>query len=72
MELVTHKKLFVVAGRGHEELSTEVAEHLRVPLGECRALDVRERRDLLPLRREHPRRRRVRVPDALRADQRPR
>jgi ribose-phosphate pyrophosphokinase len=34
MELVTKKRLVLVAGRGHEELSTEVAEHLGVPLGE--------------------------------------
>ena len=34
MELVTKKRLVLVAGRGHEELSAEVAEHLRVPLGE--------------------------------------
>jgi ribose-phosphate pyrophosphokinase len=34
MELVTKKRLILVAGRGHEELSAEVAEHLRVPLGE--------------------------------------
>src|SRR6476619_3390510 len=35
MELVTKKKLILVAGRGHPELSTEVAENLEVPLGEC-------------------------------------
>jgi ribose-phosphate pyrophosphokinase len=35
MEVVTKKRLILVAGRGHEELSTEVAEHLNVPLGEC-------------------------------------
>jgi ribose-phosphate pyrophosphokinase len=34
MELVTKKRLVLVAGRGHQELSAEVAEHLRVPLGE--------------------------------------
>jgi ribose-phosphate pyrophosphokinase len=34
MELVTKKRLMLVAGRSHEELSTEVAEHLRVPLCE--------------------------------------
>ena len=34
MELVTKKKLILVAGRGHPELSTEVAEHLHVPLGD--------------------------------------
>ena len=41
----------------------------RVPEGAARrlrAVDVRERRDLLPVRREHPRRRRLRVPDARR------
>ena len=34
METVTKKKLFLVAGRGHEELSQEVASSLRVPLSE--------------------------------------
>ena len=34
-----------------------------VPLGDGHAVDVRQRRDLLPLRREHPRRRRVRAPE---------
>jgi ribose-phosphate pyrophosphokinase len=35
MELLTKKRLVLVAGRGHTELSNEVAEHLNVPLGEC-------------------------------------
>jgi ribose-phosphate pyrophosphokinase len=35
MELLTKKRLVLVAGRGHTELSTEVAEHLNLPLGEC-------------------------------------
>ena len=35
MELVTKKKLILVAGRGHPELSAEVAENLEVPLGDC-------------------------------------
>ena len=35
MELVTKKRLILVAGRGHPELSDEVAEHLQIPLGEC-------------------------------------
>jgi ribose-phosphate pyrophosphokinase len=35
MEVVPKKKLILVAGRGHSELSEEVAEHLRVPLGDC-------------------------------------
>jgi ribose-phosphate pyrophosphokinase len=34
MELVSKKKLIMVAGRGHPELSAEVAHHLQVPLGE--------------------------------------
>ena len=34
MELVTKKKLILVAGRGHSELSAEVAQHLDVPLGD--------------------------------------
>ena len=71
MELVTKKRLVLVAGRGHEELSAEVAAAPEGPARRRRAVDVRERRDLLPLRREHPRRGRVRVPVALRTDQRP-
>ena len=35
MELVTKKKLFVVAGRSHPELSEEVSQHLNVPLADC-------------------------------------
>jgi ribose-phosphate pyrophosphokinase len=35
MEVVPKKKMIVVAGRGHPELSAEVAENLKVPLGEC-------------------------------------
>jgi ribose-phosphate pyrophosphokinase len=34
MELVTKKNLILVAGRGHPELSTEVAQHLHLPLGD--------------------------------------
>jgi ribose-phosphate pyrophosphokinase len=34
MELVTKKKLTFVAGRGHEELSSEVASALQVPVGD--------------------------------------
>src|SRR4051794_15271317 len=34
MELVTKKKLILVAGRGHPELSEEVAQHLHVPCGD--------------------------------------
>ena len=34
MELVTKKNLILVAGRGHPELSTEVAQHLHIPLGD--------------------------------------
>ncbi len=35
MEVLTKKRLILVAGRGHQALSNEVAEHLRTPLGEC-------------------------------------
>src|SRR5689334_9390218 len=35
MDIVPKKKLIFVAGRGHPELSAEVAENLEVPLGEC-------------------------------------
>jgi ribose-phosphate pyrophosphokinase len=34
MELVSKKKLMLFAGRGNEQLSKEIAEHLKVPLGE--------------------------------------
>src|SRR2546428_10199913 len=34
MEVVTKKNLILVAGRGHPELSSEVAQHLHIPLGE--------------------------------------
>ena len=72
MELVTKKRLMLCRGpRATRSCPQEIAD---APEGAARrrhAVDVRERRDLLPLRREHPRRRRVRVPDALRADQRP-
>src|ERR1700704_6450341 len=34
MGLVTKKKLLLFAGRGNEQLSKEIAEHLGVPLGE--------------------------------------
>ena len=71
MELVTKKRLMLFAGRGNEQLSKEIAECLDVAARRHRALDVRQRRDLLPLRREHPRRRPLRDPEPLRADQRP-
>jgi ribose-phosphate pyrophosphokinase len=35
MEVVPTKRLVLVAGRAHPELSAEVAAHLDVPLGEC-------------------------------------
>ncbi len=35
MEVVPKKRLVLVAGRAHPELSAEVAAHLQVPLGEC-------------------------------------
>jgi ribose-phosphate pyrophosphokinase len=35
MEVLTKKKLILVAGRAHPELSDEVANYLRVPLGNC-------------------------------------
>jgi ribose-phosphate pyrophosphokinase len=34
MELVSKKTLMLFAGRGNEQLSKEIAEHLKVPLGE--------------------------------------
>src|SRR3954452_2866703 len=35
MEVLSKKKLILVAGRHHRELSDEVAQHLKVPLGDC-------------------------------------
>src|SRR4249919_671127 len=35
MEAVATKKLILVAGRGHPELSDEVAAYLKMPLGDC-------------------------------------
>src|SRR5260370_18386722 len=35
MEVVRKNRFIVGAGRGHRELSNEVAEHLEIPLGEC-------------------------------------
>ena len=71
MELVSKKTLMLFAGQGNDELSEEIAECLDVPLGDVKLSTLRERRDVLPLRREHPRRRRVRGAEPLRADQRP-
>src|ERR1700680_89847 len=34
MEHVTKKNLILVAGRGHPELSSEVAQHLNIPLAD--------------------------------------
>ena len=34
MEVVTKKKLILAAGRGHPELSAEVASNLNVPLAD--------------------------------------
>ena len=73
MELVIEEEAACSSpGSGNPELSRG---DRRVPRA-CRSATVtlstlRERRDLLPLRREHPRRRRVRAPEPLRADQRP-
>src|SRR3954468_9746893 len=35
MDIVPKKKLILVAGRGHTDLSSEVAEYLKVPIGDC-------------------------------------
>src|SRR3954452_5868045 len=35
MESVPKRRLVMVAGRGHPELSDEVAQHLHIPLGDC-------------------------------------
>ncbi|MGH9183001.1 MAG: ribose-phosphate diphosphokinase [Acidimicrobiales bacterium] len=39
MELITKKKLQLLAGRTHPELAREIAEHLGVPLGETNLVD---------------------------------
>ena len=70
MEPVSKKKLMLFAGQGNEELSQEIAECLDVPLGEVR-LSTFASGESTPLRREHPRRRRVRRAEPLRTDQRP-
>ena len=35
MDIVPKKKLIMVAGRGHTDLSSEVAAYLKVPIGDC-------------------------------------
>src|SRR4051794_30672355 len=35
MESVPKRRLVMVAGRGHPELSDEVAQHLHITLGDC-------------------------------------
>ena len=71
MELVVEEEAHALRRAGQRRA---LAGDRRVPRGPARrreAVDVRERRALLPLRREHPRRRRVRRAEPLRADQRP-
>ena len=59
-------------GRATDELSRgDRREPRRAARRRSTLSTLRERRALLPLRREHPRRRRVRAPEPLRADQRP-
>ena len=64
--LTPQKRLMVFAGRSHRELASKIAEQLGVELGEVELDDVRERRDLLPLRGVDTRRRRVHRADRLR------
>ena len=61
------KRLMVFAGRSHPDLAHEDRRQARRRARRDRALHVRERRDLLPLRRVDPRRRRLPRPDRLRA-----
>ena len=61
------KRLMVFSGRSHPDLAQRIADKLGVELGEIELDDVRERRDVLPLRRVDPRRRRLPRPDRLRA-----
>ena len=61
------KRLMVFSGRSHSDLAQRIAEQLGVELGEVELEHVRERRDVLPLRRVDPRRRRLHRPDRLRA-----
>ena len=60
------KRLMVFAGRSHPELAAKMAERLGVKLRRDRADHLRERRDVLPLLRVHPRRRCLPRPDGLR------
>ena len=62
------KRLMVFAGRSHPELAERIAEQLGVELGEVETDDVRERRDLRPLRRVDPRLRHLPRPDRLQPD----
>ena len=59
------KRLMVFAGRSHPELAAAIAEKLGVELGDVAAQHLPERRDLLPLSRVDPGRRRLRRPDGL-------
>ena len=69
MELVTKKRLHaLLPGRANPPLAEEIAEHLDVAARRAEPGRVRQRRDPLPLRRDHPRRRRVHHPDATAAD----
>ena len=61
------KRLMVFAGRSHTDLAQRIAEQLGVQLGEIELEHVRERRDVLPLRRVDPRRRHLHRADGLRA-----
>ena len=65
----TQRRLMVFAGRSNPQLGDAIAEQLGIALGPHPAQDVRQRRDLRPLRREHPRRRRVPRPVAARQAQ---
>ena len=63
IERAPQKRLMVFSGRSHPELADKIADKLGVELGERRAEDLRQRRDVLPLRRVDPRRGHLHRPD---------
>ena len=67
MEKVTTKRLALYSGRTHPALAEEVADAPRRRARRRQPRRVRQRRDAAPVRREHPRHRRVHHADATTA-----
>ena len=63
--LTPQKRLMVFSGRSHPALAERIAERLGVDLGEIELKTFAERRDVLPLLRVDPRRRRLPRPDRV-------